>query len=64
VHLLLLHRRKIKLLGILFGALAIAWSTMTASKIFVAVLDLRNMFWLVSYPLALLYTSFALITIF
>lgn len=56
--------KSIKVLGILLGGGCIFWSTTTATKIFVAVLALDNMFWLVWYPLALLYTSFAFITVF
>lgn len=56
--------KKIKALGILLGGGCIIWSTTTAAKIFVAVLALHNQFWLIWYPLALLYTSFALITVF
>ncbi len=42
----------------------ILWSSATATKIFVAVLSLQDQFWLVFYPLALVYTSFVIITIF
>jgi len=42
----------------------ILWSSTTATKIFVAVLELQDQFWLVFYPIALLYTSFVIITIF
>lgn len=54
----------IKALGIVLGGGCIFWSTTTATKIFVAVLALHDQFWLVWYPLALLYTSFAFITVF
>lgn len=54
----------IKILSVLLGGACIFWSTTTAAKIFVAVLALRDQFWLVWYPLALLYTSFAFITVF
>lgn len=46
------------------GTACILWSTTTATKIFVAVLNMHDQFWLVFYPLALLYTSFAFITVF
>jgi len=42
----------------------IIWSSSTATKIFVAVLQLQHQFWLIFYPIALLYTSFVIITIF
>lgn len=56
--------KSIKLLGAILGGGCIFWSTTTATKIFVAVLALDDQFWLVWYPLALLYTSFAFITVF
>lgn len=55
---------KVKALSIVLGGGCIFWSTTTATKIFVAVLSLHDQFWLVWYPLALLYTSFAFITVF
>lgn len=53
-----------KPLAIALGSGCIFWSSTTAAKIFVAVLQMDNQFWLVWYPLALLYTSFAIITVF
>lgn len=47
-----------------FATACTLWSTTTASKIFVAVLGMQDQFWLVFYPLALLYASFVIITIF
>lgn len=64
ISMLVLPVKKILFLGYIVGALAITWSTATATKIFVAVLSMQDQMWLVAYPLALLYTSFALITIF
>lgn len=55
---------KVKALTIILGGGCIFWSTTTATKIFVAVLSMHDQFWLVWYPLALLYTSFAFITVF
>lgn len=56
--------KSIKTLGAILGGGCIFWSTTTATKIFVAVLAMNDQFWLVWYPLALLYTSFAFITVF
>lgn len=53
-----------KMVSVGLGGACIIWSTTTATKIFVAVLAMRDQFWLVWYPLALLYTSFAFITVF
>mmetsp|Transcript_6042 Transcript_6042/g.18224 ORF Transcript_6042/g.18224 Transcript_6042/m.18224 type:complete len:229 (-) Transcript_6042:575-1261(-) len=50
--------------GISIGAVFIIWCTSTAANIFISCLRMKDQFWLVAYPLALLYTSFALITIF
>ncbi|KAA8494309.1 Protein YIPF7 [Porphyridium purpureum] len=55
---------RFQVVTIILGAVAIAWCTIIATKIFVAVLSLREQTWLVGYPLGLLYTSFALITVF
>ncbi|OSX69335.1 hypothetical protein BU14_1610s0003 [Porphyra umbilicalis] len=56
--------KKVAVLGYLVGSLSITWSTATATKIFVSVLSMQDQMWLIAYPLALLYTSFALIIIF
>lgn len=56
--------KKVKLLGVVLGGGCIAWSTSTATKIFVATLSMHDQSWLVAYPLALLYLSFAFITVF
>eukprot|EP00188_Purpureofilum_apyrenoidigerum_P001987 Plantae.Rhodophyta-Purpureofilum_apyrenoidigerum.ctg21659.p1 GENE.Plantae.Rhodophyta-Purpureofilum_apyrenoidigerum.ctg21659~~Plantae.Rhodophyta-Purpureofilum_apyrenoidigerum.ctg21659.p1 ORF type:complete len:227 (-),score=38.71 Plantae.Rhodophyta-Purpureofilum_apyrenoidigerum.ctg21659:228-908(-) len=56
--------KKRGILGISIGAVFIVWCTNTAANIFTACLRMKDQFWLVAYPLALLYTSFALITIF
>lgn len=56
--------RTLRVVQIVLGASCIFWSTTTATKIFVAVLAMHEQFWLVWYPLALLYTSFAFITVF
>lgn len=53
-----------RILGTILGGSCIFWSTTTATKIFVAVLAMHDQFWLVWYPLALVYTSFAFITVF
>ncbi|CAN8065457.1 unnamed protein product [Agarophyton chilense] len=56
--------RTLRVAQIVLGGGCIFWSTTTATKIFVAVLAMHDQFWLVWYPLALLYTSFAFITVF
>lgn len=56
--------KKVKALGVVLGGGCIAWSTSTATKIFVATLSMHDQTWLVAYPLALLYLSFAFITVF
>lgn len=56
--------RKVHTLGIVVGGGCTAWSTTTATKIFVAVLSLQDQTLLVAYPLLLLYVSFAFITVF
>lgn len=56
--------KRVKLLGLVLGGSCIAWSTSTATKIFVATLALHDQALLVAYPLLLLYVSFAFITVF
>lgn len=59
-----LPAHSMKVLRLALGGGCIFWSTTTATKIFVAVLGLTNQFWLIWYPLALLYTPFAFIIVF
>lgn len=56
--------KRVKMLGVLVGGGCIAWSTSTATRIFVAVLSMHDQSFLVAYPLLLLYVSFAFITVF
>lgn len=56
--------RNLLVAKIVLAGACIFWSSTTATKIFVAVLAMNGQFWLVWYPLALLYTSFAFITVF
>ncbi|KAI5791948.1 hypothetical protein EDC01DRAFT_656685 [Geopyxis carbonaria] len=52
------------MVGYILSALAIAWSTYAASNMFVGVLRVREMRWLVAYPLALFYSVFGIMSIF
>eukprot|EP01133_Synstelium_polycarpum_P015093 gene15093-17868_t len=54
----------INLLGYILIFVAIAWSTYSASKMFVKTLTMIDQRILVAYPVGLLYTGFALITAF
>lgn len=60
----LLPVKSVRPLAACLGGGCIFWSSTTATKIFVAVLGMDDQFWLVWYPLALLYSSFAIITVF
>ncbi|XP_059471497.1 protein YIPF5 [Neocloeon triangulifer] len=51
-------------LGIVLTGLTIAWCSLSASKLFVSMLNMEHQLLLVAYPCALLYGVFALITIF
>jgi len=51
-------------IGYIFTFLAIGWCTYSASLMFVTVLSMRHQQPLVVYPVGLLYTCFALMTIF
>jgi protein YIPF5/7 len=55
---------RVKLLGVMVGGGCIAWSTSTATKIFVATLQAQDQSLLIAYPLLLLYVSFALLTVY
>eukprot|EP01132_Coremiostelium_polycephalum_P002332 gene2332-2880_t len=52
------------LIGYILIFIAIIWSTYSASKMFVKVLSMIDQRILVAYPVALMYTGFALITAF
>lgn len=51
-------------LGYLLTAAAISWCTYAASNIFVTVLRVRDVRWLVAYPLVLFYSVFGIMAIF
>ena len=55
---------KHELLTLLFGIFCVVWCTLAASSIFVSILQMKNQQVLVEYPTALLYTTFALVTIY
>ncbi|KAI5819622.1 hypothetical protein BZA77DRAFT_259541 [Pyronema omphalodes] len=52
------------LVGYFLSVAAIVWSTYAASNMFVGVLGVREMRWLVAYPLALFYSVFGIMSIF
>ena len=51
-------------LGYFLSIGAIIWSTYAACNMFVAALGVREMRWLVAYPLALFYSVFGIMSIF
>lgn len=50
--------------GLVFGPLSIGWCSYSAAAMFVAILHDDDQKWLIRYPVCLLYTTFALITVF
>ena len=52
------------LLGVILSAVAIAWATHAATRLFVTKMSLNEGYFLVAYPAMLLYSAFVLITIF
>lgn len=52
------------LLGLLLSAAAISWSTFSAIRLLDAKLQLAETYWLILYPVALLYATFTLISVF
>ena len=51
-------------LGSILTALAVIWSSMSASKLFVTAFDMEHQQLLLAYPCCMLYAVFALITMF
>jgi hypothetical protein len=52
------------ILGLIFGGACIAWCTLSATRLIDAKLNLTEQYWLVAYPVMLLYSCFVIITIF
>jgi protein YIPF5/7 len=52
------------MLGYMLSSLSIVWCTYAASGIFVAVLRMSDQRLLVAYPVGLLYSCFALLSVF
>ena len=52
------------IIGFVTAVVCIIWCAAAASKFFEKILDLTEQRWLIAYPLCLLYSCFALITIF
>merc|ERR1712216_260785 len=52
------------LVGLALGFTAIAWCTYSGAAMFVQILHDEDQVWLIRYPVFLLYTTFALITVF
>jgi len=52
------------LLGIMLSAVAISWSTISATRLIDAKLQLQDLYWLTAYPIMLLYSCFVIITVF
>ena len=52
------------LLGLSLAAISVLWCTVASTRLFERSCDMRNQRYLIAYPIALLYTSFVMITIF
>jgi len=52
------------LLGIMLSSVAIFWSTISATRLIDAKLQLQDLYWLIAYPIMLLYSCFVIITVF
>eukprot|EP01039_Chlorochromonas_danica_P011743 gene11743-13193_t len=50
--------------GLILSLICIGWSTFSATRLFDAKLNLTEQYWLLAYPIMLLYSCFVLITIF
>lgn len=51
-------------LGMILSALTVAWSTITATRLFEYGLDMQEKKYLIGYPIILFYSVFTLLTIF
>ena len=52
------------LVGLFLNSVIILWCTLSSSNMFVSVLSMKDQRLLIAYPIGLLYTCFAMITIF
>jgi hypothetical protein len=52
------------LLGLVLAAVSVLWCTVASTRLFERSCDMRNQRYLIAYPIAMLYTSFVMITIF
>ncbi|KAJ3252927.1 hypothetical protein HK103_001073 [Boothiomyces macroporosus] len=50
--------------GLVISGLSVAWCAFSASGMFVSVLDMKEQRLLVAYPVGLLYSAFAMVTVF
>mmetsp|Transcript_4962 Transcript_4962/g.7582 ORF Transcript_4962/g.7582 Transcript_4962/m.7582 type:complete len:249 (-) Transcript_4962:84-830(-) len=51
-------------IGFIVSVLVVIWSTAASTRIFDSKLQLTEQYWLVAYPIMLLYSCFVLITVF
>lgn len=51
-------------LGLALAAMSVLWCTVASTRLFERSCDMRNQRYLIAYPIAMLYTSFVMITIF
>lgn len=51
-------------LGMILSALVVAWSTITATRLFEYGLEMQDKKYLIAYPIVLFYSVFTLLTIF
>jgi len=52
------------IVGLACSTVSIAWAVFAATRAFTALLNITDLQWLIGYPVALFYTTFALLTIF
>ena len=51
-------------IGLVVSGLSVLWCAFSASGMFVSVLDMKEQRLLVAYPVGLLYSAFAMVTVF
>lgn len=61
---LVVHSRTWSLVALALGIIIVVWSTMSATSMFMTTLRMYHHKWILAYPILLVYTTFALITVF
>ena len=61
---MILNYKTLNLVNLILSWLIIIWSTSSAAKMFANLLEMNKQKYLIAYPVFLLYSAFAILTIF